>query len=282
MSNYHYGSYVDSTDTESPPPIPNAFSLGAVVADAQNIGLRPPDTATLGADIAEIRARVLGARQPTAKLSADDHKVVYKELQSLHQIDLNEEKNLAHLEDPGLVAHMNSARQQLTEYQRTLARLPRRESLRTLHLDSVGSISQQLRKFDEYDMFHREQVEHAHRLVRIIENLARRKPIHGTSASLSHAAASDPTVIGALNFACEKAKEVAQSFQHAVNGVVDMKGELFTVRHQFETVGDGLLELIESAEEGRRRLQEYNEIITARLDALDKRKVVYEGACGDL
>lgn len=258
MSQYHYGSYLD----EEPPQPPSPFSLGPMAAEARKLGIAPPARA-LGADIAEVRARVLGGRKASEATPAD-HRAVAEELRERHQIDLNEEENLAHLEDPGLVAHMRSARSQLARHQEALARLPRRESLRTLHLDSVGAVSRQLREFDAYDMLNREQVEHAHRLARIIGDVARRRPIHGFSGVLSPAAAADPSVAKVLRHLQEKAEGVARAYEEAVDRVKAMKGEVFAARQKIERAGDGLLKLVEGGEEERRRLREYARLLGAK------------------
>ena len=262
MSQNHYATYMEDSSGA-----PNLFSLGRVPEDAKNMN---PAT-MLGHDISAIRERVLGKR-PTNKISSSEHKALYADLQKNLEIDLNEEENLAPLEDPVLIAHMNSARAQLIQYQKTLSRLPRRETLRTQHLDSMGAMSRQLREFDEFNMYYQEQIEHSHRLARIINDLTRQKPIHGLNIILPKEIATNPAVVEAFTFLYKKALASAKMFEGAISRVAEIKRNIFSIRHTFEESGDGLLRLIESAEEGRRRYQEYNKILSSRLKELADKK----------
>jgi hypothetical protein len=72
---------------------------------------------------------------------ADSAQRRYDELRREHQVDLNDAKQLADLEDPGLVAHMDRARKQLANHERNQAALPSEESLRRGDTDARRALS---------------------------------------------------------------------------------------------------------------------------------------------
>lgn len=90
----------------------------------------------LGADVTDIRRRAAaaaaagGAVLAATETAEQEAQARYEEMKKRHQVDLNDEKNLADLEDPGLMEHMRRARQQLAAHELELARLPTVEELK--------------------------------------------------------------------------------------------------------------------------------------------------------
>jgi hypothetical protein len=84
-----------------------------------------------------------------ASLGEDNHDLLrrakpplnYEELKRAHQVDLNDAKHLADLEDPGLLAHMDQARKHLADHERAAAALPDDESLRRADVEARRSLS---------------------------------------------------------------------------------------------------------------------------------------------
>jgi hypothetical protein len=81
-------------------------------------------------------AKVLGS--PSAPGAAQAH---YEALRRQHQVDLNDERNLADLEDPGLMDHMHLARRQLAGHDLELAKLPQPAELERADTDGRRSLS---------------------------------------------------------------------------------------------------------------------------------------------
>lgn len=213
----------------------------------------------LGADIAEIRKRVLDERGEGGadSLTADENRKVYNELVKRHQVDLNDEENVANLEDPSLVAHMEAARRRLAEQERALARLPQLEVLRSQYLKAMGKISSLVRSLEERSQSERENVELAHRQPRILETLGVGQKPHGFAAPLPPPVAADPATKEALTITGKKAQDVAENYEAFLTAVQEVKNDLFVVRREVEEVGDGLLGLVEASEEDRRLQREY-------------------------
>jgi hypothetical protein len=221
----------------------------------------------LGTDMAAIRDRVLGRRGAgageDADLTTDEHREVYDELKSRHQVDLNLEANAAALEDPSLIAHMEAARRRLAEQEKALLRLPRREALRTTYLQAMGKISTLIRKLDDEHQAERENVEIGYRQVRVLKELAEGRKPHGFP-SFGPAAVADPGTKEAMGIASKKAAGIAKSYEDILALIESAKQTLFVLRRDIETFGDGFLELIEASEEDRRRLREFLQIASQR------------------
>jgi hypothetical protein len=66
---------------------------------------------------------------------------LYDRLRQQHQVDLNDAKQLADLEDPGLLAHMDRARKQMSDHARGLAALPAEETLQAHDTAARRSLS---------------------------------------------------------------------------------------------------------------------------------------------
>jgi hypothetical protein len=240
------------------------FSLGGgLLFGAPDAGLAPgelPDDA-LAPTLAEIRARVLGARSAGGPAegapSADEQRAIYQELQKRHQVDLNDERNLVGLEDPGLLSHMEGARRRLAEQDRALSRLPCREALREDYVSALGMVAGVLALAEELLTDEREHVELAFLLPRQVSAFAAGQTPHGAARPLPAAAAADPAVGAALAFIAKKGEAVAVAFEKDLEALSETRSRLFVARRKLESVCDGLLALLEGAEEERRLLREY-------------------------
>lgn len=245
---------------EAPPSFLNFTPLTAsMLGGGDDAESAAPD---LGADMAAIRARVLGRRgggAGAADLTTDEHREVYDELKSRHQVDLNLEANAAALEDPTLLAHMEAARRRLAEQEKALLRLPRREALRTTYLQTMGKLSTLIRKLDEEHQAERENVEVGYRQARVLGELAEGRKPHGFPA-FGPAAVADPGTKEAMGIASKQAAGVAKSYEELLAHVESAKQTLFVLRREIEAFGDGFLELVEASEEDRRRLREFLQI----------------------
>ena len=225
----------------------------------------------LGADMAAIRARVLGRRAdvfasnacagPGSGLTPDEHREVYDELLLHNQVDLNLEANAANLEDPTLIVHMEKARTRLAEQEKALLRLPQREDLRTTYINSVGELSTLIRALDIEHQANRENVETGHLLARDLHTLAAGQKPHGFSAAFGAVSLADPDTKEAMCIAENKAITIAASYEKLHSFVGSVARTLFLLRRDIETFGDGLFDLIEASEEDRRRLREVLQIV---------------------
>ncbi len=220
----------------------------------------PPGDA-LAPTLAEIRARVLGTRAGGAPAEAapstEEQRTIYQELQKRHQVDLNDERNLAGLEDPGLLSHMEGARRRLAEQDRALSRLPCREALREDYIKSLGEVSGVLARSEQLLSDTRERVELAFLLPRQVRAFAAGQTPHGATRPLPATVVADPAVGAALAFVEKKGEAVAEAFEKGLEVLSETRGQLFVARRQMEGVCDGLLALLEGAEEERRLLREY-------------------------
>lgn len=84
-----------------------------------------------------------------ASLGEDNHELLqrakpnlsYAELKRAHQVDLNDAKHLADLEDPGLQAHMDRARKHLADHERAAAALPDAAALHSADVEARRALS---------------------------------------------------------------------------------------------------------------------------------------------
>lgn len=90
------------------------------------------DEPSLGEDNFDVIQRARNAEEAQRR---------YDELKRQHQVDLNDAKQLADLEDPGLQAHMDRARKQLAGHERNQAALPSEEALRRGDTDARRALS---------------------------------------------------------------------------------------------------------------------------------------------
>lgn len=229
--------------------------------------------ALLGADMSEIRARVLGSRMDAAQaaemaldgnaLTPDEHCEVYNELKRKHQVDLHVEANSIALEDPTLLAHIEAARRRLAEHERALLRFPRLEDYRSNYLKTLGQVSNCIRELEDLYKGERESVEVAFFLGRDIEMLlAGRKP-HGLPV-LGAAARADPAIREILTLLAARVSQIAQAYEKVINFVENTHQALFVHRREIEKFTDGLIGLVEATSEECSRLRELLALVAPR------------------
>jgi hypothetical protein len=225
----------------------------------------------LASDLAQLRQRVLGERgagggadetEPVGggeggaeELTGAEAARVYRELQSRHQIDLNDARNLQGLEDPGLVAHMEAARVRLAAQTQALARLPQREALRTEYLRNQGALTEALTGVEAEIAQLRAHLEEVFVVPRHCAEFAQGREPHRAKA-LTPAARADASVCAALQFLGERAAKAADGIEKAVAGLEEWRQVLFTARREGAAVFDGLLALLEGTGEERQLLRE--------------------------
>jgi hypothetical protein len=134
---------------DTPVVIPaNACSVDSMEEQLRQIGTMMSD------DLEDIRQKILAERRNESgdlQLTAEEERRAYAELKAKHQIDLNDKRNIAELEDKGLMSHMESARRLLAEQEKCKAGLPSREDVKASHVKSLRQFSalvQELRTTD--------------------------------------------------------------------------------------------------------------------------------------
>ncbi|GFR88597.1 hypothetical protein ElyMa_002522000 [Elysia marginata] len=246
-------------------PLTAAGLLGGEHAHASSAISDDKAGLAFGADMAAIRARVLGRRSSNddayAVFTPDEHREAYDELKLRLQVDLNFEPNAAALEDPTLIAHMEAARQRLAEQKKALSLLPCREALRTAFLKLMGNLSILIRELDEGNQTARVDVEIGYRHSRALRDLAKGHTPLGYTAFGSTSVA-DLDTQAAMGIASNKAAETAEAYEKLVSRVEKTKTSLFVLRREVAEVGEGLLKLAEASDENRRRQQEFFRIAT--------------------
>ena len=215
--------------------------LGAHLA-----GLRQDDG--LQEDIAEIRARVF------TREAAGETDPGTAEPQHRYQVDLNDETNVAALEDPGLQDHVRAAHRRLAEHEQALLRLPQLEGLRTKYLTEIGHLSALLTGLDEKLMAERGNVAGSHRLGRLLTDL-----LEGRSPEfVAPVSRKDLTPREALELIAEKSAESAGTREAFLTFAEnDVRRILFKLRREIEIICDGLIELVEAGEKDRQLQREF-------------------------
>jgi len=215
-----------------------------------------PESDPLGADMFEIRRMVLGKGGGGREATADENREIYDALKKKNQIDLNDEKNLAPLEDPTLVDHMRAARGRLTSYKKALERLPKKDALWNDFLKEARGMSDVIREMEDSILGNRGEVEVAYRQGRVLRELLEGKTPHGFSP-LGQSARTDTGARDSLTLSAKKADEVAATFEGFLDDFEKMKVKIFVLRRDIDKTFDGMQKLYEAAEEERRITREY-------------------------
>jgi hypothetical protein len=87
----------------------------------------------LGEDNLDVRVR--------AKAALGERDVCYSQLKDRHQVNLNDGGNLADLEDPALMEHMDNARAQFMSYQAKLGEIPTAANMGSADLHAKLALS---------------------------------------------------------------------------------------------------------------------------------------------
>ena len=217
----------------------------------------PPPQDDLAPTLAAIRARVLGPLAPSGGETGDQQREIYQELQKRHQIDLNDERNLAGLEDPGLLSHMEGARRRLAAHAAAVAARPPREALREEYVGALGDFTALIARAESLHGGQREQVELAFLLPRQVAAYAEGKTPRGAERPLPAGVLADTGTQSAFAFLGKKGQALAEGYEKDTEGWLDFRNRLFVVRRRLESVCDGLLVHAEGAEEEQRLLREY-------------------------
>jgi hypothetical protein len=236
---------------ELPPGLLSFTPAGAGVDPLTTAAAKIP---SLGVDMAAIRERVLNRRaeqQEGPTCTPAEHREVYNELKSRHQVNLDEEQNAVELEDPTLILHMEGARARLQQQEEALRRLPERETLRTAYLQTMRKLSDVIRSLSDSIAFERNNVELCHRRARTLTTLLSGRKAPGEETS-------------ALELAVKESNSSALSYEACVKLIEAAKEEVFLVRRDIETVGDGLLKLVDAGVDERCQLREYLALATRR------------------
>lgn len=102
-------------------------------------------SAVMESDLASIRGRIISDRKggegTSDELTADEETKAQNELRQRHQVDLNDERNLADLEDKGLMSHMDKARAALAEQAKRHQELPKQNEIRARHVKNLRAFS---------------------------------------------------------------------------------------------------------------------------------------------
>lgn len=98
-------------------------------------------------DLAALRQRAVADRG--GALTDSDERKVHEELRKKHQVDLNDERNLSELEDPGLVSHMEQARRTLASQMAKSGALPARADMRAKQVQNARQFSSLIQKLDQ-------------------------------------------------------------------------------------------------------------------------------------
>lgn len=214
----------------------------------------------LGAEIEEIRQRVLGRRKGADDqdpLTAEDCQKVYEEIKDKVQVDLNCERNVTALEDPNLLAHMEAGRRRLAEQEKKILSLPKRATLKIAYLKVLGQMSELIRQYDETAPQTQAKVETAHLVPQALASMANGEKPRGYIAQKAGSGADSTKVLKA---AAEMAKNSAEDFEGVIKAMDARQKEIFRLRREIETFADGMTALFDAVDEERRRLREYLQI----------------------
>lgn len=180
-------------------------------------GVPPSGEPDLGEDLLDVRRRVAAAAAAAAQ-----------------QIDLNEEHNLADLEDAGLRAHRETAREGLQDYNQRQQELPAYAKLKAKSIAGQKAFGALLRICEEKFMEARCSVEYAHRASASLAQLRQGKVPHGYPESL----ATDG--VNALARLQKEVKASAQQYEQTLNFFETLKNALYDIRRENDALVAGL------------------------------------------
>lgn len=187
----------------------------------------------LGDDILDVRRRALAAAA-TRKTATGAEPAAAAAAVAAVQIDLNEESNLADLEDARLLAHREAARKELQEYNRRQEQLPNYNDLRAKSLAGRKTFGALLRTLEEKFMEARCAVEKAHRASADLKQLRRGEAPHGYPGTLD----TDPA--GALARLQKGVKASAQEYEQTFQYFEALKNSLYDLRRENDALIAGL------------------------------------------
>lgn len=207
--------------------------------------------------LSEIRARVLadrpavsedsGDESPTEQLTEAEKERVMAELREIREVDLNLEKHVSALEDPTLKAHMEACRRRLMEHERQMVRSPeRKETFRQKFVEAMSAMHAVCRRVRDLNEEAREPIEWAFSIKSRLRELSAGKKPRGC-----------PPDTAPIDFIAELVDKFATSFEEFHRAHGETENKIHVIRRDVGTVGQGLLDLLESSAEDRRLLKDY-------------------------
>lgn len=215
------------------------------------------DAAALEADAAVLRREILagrpaaprgspeagaagGAEAPAEELSPEEERELHQELRRRHQVDLNDERHLAELEDKGLAGHMESARSELASQELKRQALPRLDAVCAQHVKNKQQASHLVRTLQAAGLEAQCGVEDAFLQASNAGKLAAGHAVHGGREPLTAVAGYQ----SALKTLGGKTEEAARAFQAAAAAMAATVNGLDVLRRDQEVVVDGLTALL--------------------------------------
>jgi hypothetical protein len=166
-------------------------------------------------------------------------KPTFEELRKRHQVDLNDEKHLADLEDPGLMDHMRKARLALAAYESERARLPSSEVLRRDDTTARRALSGVVTQLKEQQMalqcVRDEVILHATNIERLISGTTP----HGYPAQ-PDPKDRDGVLTRNMSYLMKKVSGAGEELSRIIVYLEDFERGLTLARRNYESVVDGL------------------------------------------
>lgn len=227
--------------------------------------------AQMGEDLLELRKRVLEAREgresaPAGRdyeeepvgpqeLSSGENYNVWSELRKKYSVQAHKEPNSL-MEDPTLRDHMASARDRLREHEQIVRTLPRAEEMRSAYLSVMQRLAALIKDLDEKKMEASSATEACYQQGGYIDALLEgRKPFGFTGAIPKDLLECSP-VSGTLKTLREKSNKTAQEVEPVMDFLQGVSELITVLRRDVEIFGDGLMKIVDSLSEERRRQRE--------------------------
>jgi hypothetical protein len=170
---------------------------------------------------------------------ANSARCCYDELKQQHQVDLNDAKQLADLEDPGLQAHMDRARKQLASHELALAALPSSSVLQTGNAAVRRALSNLMVSLKNQQMAIQVACDNVLLHATNAQKIADGGQPHGYPATDGGPL---PThVAKTINYLGQQVVSVGNDLTQAVKGLEEFERELTLARRQYENTVDGLV-----------------------------------------
>ena len=204
-------------------------------------------------DLEVIRQRILaerkqgGAEPPSSTaaagqtLTVEEERKAYAELKSRHQIDLNDEHNLADLEDKGLRSHMERARAILADEEKSKAALPSQETIRANHIKNLRQFSALIGALREADLEMQNGVEDTFLQARNAARLGVGEQPHAFPP-IPKGKPANSEALAMLGDKTDKAAKACQASSAAVTATIQ---SLDVLRRESEVVVDTLMKLVD-------------------------------------
>jgi hypothetical protein len=173
----------------------------------------------------------------TTELPEDNFDVRrHADLKAKVQVDLNDSKQLADLEDPGLQSHMEGARRVLEEYNRRLDGIPTMEKLQESDVGTRRDISFIITKSKELQMMLRVAFDEVFQQSTNAARISEGGSPHGFPApgSANHASACFHTLSRKLAAASEE-------IEKSITALEEFESKLTIARRSYEFVVDGVV-----------------------------------------